>query len=828
MGGWGKSLMKRRKKLHKGLKSGNRGSAIVHVIIAMAMIGIFASTILWMAYLNYMIKLTDVKNKNSFYSAETVMEQIMAGVQHEASAAVSMGYQEVMKNWENYASDGERLKEFSTVYLDTLIANLKDPSLGTNYYKGDVLLGFVDADLRAGMNQVADSSDPLYTDSWNNSTRRMELVNNSTLVLKDIKVSFTDENGFLSIINTDICIDVPRLVFQHEGSIDGLYEYELIANEGIETASGAGTSLIEGSIYAGVDDAGQGGLLINQGSGLTIENGRHVISGKDIELKGPQAGLLVRPMTGGDQSCVYAANLDIKSGTLSIDGITYVADDLVLSGTGSKATLTREYYGYGSSVATGLSETDPVDPSKSSAIIINGSKATVDLSGLNRLMLAGRAYIGQSLTDNVPATPAPSPGAAATPENRAIRMGESIAVKGNQIAYLVPAECIGTLDGKTVFGLNPLNGTNAAKMSEYIEKYKESAGRFQEVDFNKKIYRLNGKSLSEFGVTDMKNIRKVYAQYNSSNPEDKTLLYYYLVLPEGKAEEYFVQYYNFNSNKDALDTYFNKYASGGILLGDYAAENTEYTILGNSLVSDVLAKNGVTLLAQQAAPTATPTAAPEGGSAAPSPEVEAEYQETGENARAVTNEKDQAEVLTLASQYEQIYKSLNSTLTEDQFVDGQKVFGSIIKETGEGDDNLTAYLAANGGTVRFTSADGKFEAVLTNAPDSTLSYLEQAGKELRLIVSLGNVTVDKNFDGLIIAKGKVTISKSVVLKRDKEGLYKVLGGTTGTEGDTATPLQFFVNGGSVGAGTTEAEVDKDGQLAIDFTEIVRYANWIKK
>ena len=185
-------------------------------------------------------------------------------------------------------------------------------------------------------------------------------------------------------------------------------------------------------------------------------------------------------------------------------------------------------------------------------------------------------------------------------------------------------------------------------------------------------------------------------------------------------------------------------------------------------------------------------------------------------------------MLALAAQYEQAYKSLNSTLTEDQFVEGQKVFGSIIKETGEGDDNLTTYLAANGGTVRFTSADGKFEAVLTNASDCTLSHLEQAGKKLRLIVSLGNVNVDKNFEGLIIAKGKITISGSVVLKRDKEGLYKVLSGTTGTEGDATTPLQFFVNGGSVGAGVTEAEVDKDGQLTIDFTEIVRYANWIKK
>lgn len=78
------------RKLHKGLKRDDRGSAIVVVIIAMALIGILASAILWSSYMNYMIKLADIRNKNSFYSAETVMEQIMAGMQHEASAAITL------------------------------------------------------------------------------------------------------------------------------------------------------------------------------------------------------------------------------------------------------------------------------------------------------------------------------------------------------------------------------------------------------------------------------------------------------------------------------------------------------------------------------------------------------------------------------------------------------------------------------------------------------------------------------------------------------------------------------------------------------------------
>ena len=61
-------------------KKRNSGSSIVIVIIAMAMIGILATTLLWMSYINYKIKVNDIRNKNSFYSAETVMEQILAGL----------------------------------------------------------------------------------------------------------------------------------------------------------------------------------------------------------------------------------------------------------------------------------------------------------------------------------------------------------------------------------------------------------------------------------------------------------------------------------------------------------------------------------------------------------------------------------------------------------------------------------------------------------------------------------------------------------------------------------------------------------------------------
>lgn len=823
------------KKLHGCLRQDNRGSAIVIVIIAMALIGILVSSILWSAYMNYMIKLADVRNKNSFYSAETVMEQIMAGMQHEASAAITISYQDVMKNWEFDENETNRFNRFGTTYLDTLVKNLTDPLKGTGFYSLKVLQDFVDDDLFAGVDVT----------EWEKSSCRMELVNNSSLVLYDVRVSYTDENDYVSIINTDICIDVPKLVFYQNGSIDSLYEYALIGNTGIHTENGSGAALIDGSIYAGQDETlGGGGITVNQASSLTVKEGKLVVSKGDIAVKGPSAGFIVRDVPDYGAR-VYAAGLNLNSGTLSLDSRTYVANDLILTGNGSRATLTKEYYGYGSSVETGMGD-GAVTPSLSSAILINGRNATVDMSGVNKLLLAGRAYIGQSLSTGPAASGTPG-GPVGT--SKSVLMGESIAVKGNQIAYLVPAECIGTLDGKTLVGQNPLNGAMAATVEDYKNLY---GAAFKEVDFDKPVYKLDNKTLSEFGVTDMNHIRKIYTQYNSADSENKTLVYYYLVMDKDKAAEYFIQYYNFNASKEAIDSYFKKYATGGIILGDYTAENAQYTILGNSLVSDALSDSGVTLL-KGFQPTVPDEGDGEGGTGEEDeqPTPDEGYQEVSDNTSELKNFKDEAEVLELSETYAKTFKALTTNLTEDisTVSPNQNVFNSIIRE-----DMLRDYLDDNGGTVVFKSEDGMI-AVLTNCTgdgdgnDDTVTLSQIAGKlgtdgklkNIRLIVVIdrddnaedgitgGNIIIDGDFTGLIVAQGEITIAGALSVKRDKMGTYKALNAPF-SDTDAQMPMDFFVNGSGILAEevTDGSKVDESGILNVDLSEIVRYMNWIKK
>lgn len=845
----------------------DRGSAIVIVIIAMAMIGILATTMLWMAYMNYMIKVADIRNKNSFYSAEEVVEQVMSGLRRESAEAVGVAYRDVLANWDNLESEEARSNVFMTTYLDTLVDKLKDTTRGAAYYDRTKLEAYVDADIfqRGTPNVGVDDT------AWDNGGSTgptdpdglpyMEIVNNNSIILKNIYVSCTDDGDRLSIVQTDICLDVPKLIFENNGSIDSLYQYSLIGNEGVEMRT-PGIINAQGSIYAGTDAHGVGGLTLGLrteadgtrtkigNTNLVLDDSLRVISKGDIMVQGPASALTVRDVLGQDNR-VYAKNITLNSAAASIDSKVYVANDLTLDGVGSRVALTKEYYGYGTSTFNGFSGEPDIDSGASSAIIINGKDSTVDMSSVKRLLLAGRSYIGSNLGNaagdegnytNVPGLTVPK-----TP----VMMGESIAVKGGQVAYLVPAECIGTLNGESEIGQNPINADKENDIIDFKNTYNVDPANeaFKEVDFDRKVYRLGGKSLSEFGVTDMNHIRKVYSPYRGGS-----LLYYYLVMDKTNAERYFVQYYDFHANREEIDTYFTRYLSGGFQLGDFADPTNQYTILGNSLVSSAISTSGVTLLTGVDQTTLNP---PAGGTPDPGadpadpPVVDPDaYTETGINAEEVVNNRTESAVIALSEQIRAEYKGLNYNLTEaappalaDPDIDPTEaakhyVFNSVIKET-----EVENYLTTNGWShVTYKTSAGK-QAVLARGDvtvGSSNVSLTATGDPLgntvdtSLIVCFGNVTVKKDFSGLIIAKGKIIVDGANHIKLDGTNLANVLQADSehflpDGSGDNNKPIDMFVNGGgSMLNGAQAPDVDDAGNLVLDYSELVRYMNWIKK
>lgn len=901
--------MKQKKLLFSKLnKWDDRGSAIVIVIIAMALIGIMATTILWAAYLNYRIKINDLKVKNSFYSAETVVEQIQAGVKLKVSEAINEAYQEVMSNWDALGTDSNRESYFLTEYIAAVEDKFITPTCPSGRYDKNILKGFVDA-------KWWNESNPnghIVKNSWDAAIPEFKAANAvngyGSMKLKNICVEFYDTEGYLSIINTDIAIDVPKLRFTQAGTIDRLYPYVLIGDEGIVLGNdtAAVNVTVNGSIYGGVDDKMDGGIQITRHSHVLIEDASYVISGGDIivgnyplftSMINQDAELIIRNVTQdskGFRTNVYANGLALNGSHLDVTGRLYIANDLILSGKGSNVSLTGQYYGYGNTNETTHQEEAPktddddnivldsdgkvvkelqnVNPANSSsAIIINGKNSTVDLTGLTTLQLAGRAYVSLSKTDEK--------------DNGMphVLMGESISVKSNQIAYLVPAECVGTLNGKSVIGQNPVSFETWMEMLGSLSKYQKSEtsdpadagevdgndeageadsdddvdGReFKIVDASREAVKLGGAKLSDFDIPEITakdlekvNLEDITAVITALNRKavtegsgvrflyksDKQQVYLYLVMDDFNAAKYFTQYYNVNSNKANLDSYFNQYVSGGIRL---KGNVQGYTVVGNSMVSATDAGSGDSIMTSPEGENlvrllSSVTNTPAEGNENQNPPEAGDYQEVSNNVEQTVIDKDE---LKKPDEIIQSYENLTTNLLEDDPGTEENVFENLIRlntnpSDPEGVIGLKDYLDSNGYKVMFTNSDAAnpLKAVLVDCTAQPGNVYEVSDPKLRLVIAIGDVEVTRDFQGLIIASGKITVSNNAVIKKDGEGVYAVLQAKSEKAGDTNVPANVLYNGsGMLKNGYEDADVDVAGNINIDYSEIVRYENWIKK
>ena len=109
---------------------------MVVVIIAMAFIGILASVLMYMSLLNYQMKVNNLKAKDNFYSAETVLDEIRTAMGERVSASVGSAYELVLKNYEATSAEEKQnklryyfLKDMQDYYAVTGSMNINNYDL---------------------------------------------------------------------------------------------------------------------------------------------------------------------------------------------------------------------------------------------------------------------------------------------------------------------------------------------------------------------------------------------------------------------------------------------------------------------------------------------------------------------------------------------------------------------------------------------------------------------------------------------------------------------------------------------------------------------------
>lgn len=196
-----------RQRFHRSSqKVNNSGSALVTVIVVITFISILATTILYVASMNYQMKLTDYNTKKTFYVAEIPMEEIRQQLVEDAASAYATAYQQTVAEYITLGSAG-RASRFETIFSEEMRkiwegrAKVLDES-GTFHYDWDKAI----KDVVSVPYKVL----KFIPDGVTNAGITSDL-SEGYVYLKGINVTYTDEYGYTSVIKTDFCVVIPQL-----------------------------------------------------------------------------------------------------------------------------------------------------------------------------------------------------------------------------------------------------------------------------------------------------------------------------------------------------------------------------------------------------------------------------------------------------------------------------------------------------------------------------------------------------------------------------------------------------------------------------------------
>lgn len=452
----------------------DKGSTLITVIVAIAFVTILTTIILGSSLMNFRMKAIDRRTKDDFYYAEKALNDIYTGIGQETALVAGQEYDNAFKNvgtvvgGVDYSMSEEAEKVFKKKFIEKAADKIKTSDIDEMKTLFQSYIVPVTG-ITSAVDKIGGVSYELYdgTIATKSTAERIRI--------KDVQVKSKDTRDFVAVISTDIIIETPTMDFL-SASVD-VTDYSIIANKGLYIN---GNATINGNVYAGLhakddpqvtaliddDDYGTeklyGGININGkasgGSDVKI-NGNYITSKGDINLSGTMPKLTVGNAAVAGVSdanlpniyfdtirTVDGAALDKNEDVLNLNANIYALNDLELNADNSKVTITGNYYGYNDKTLPDPSKKEPGkmsfsfdtghDDADSSAIIINGSHSTLDMSKIRSLVLMGRAYVdfskgansGQSIggseVSNVAAT------------------AEAVALKTNQQLYLVPTDLL--------------------------------------------------------------------------------------------------------------------------------------------------------------------------------------------------------------------------------------------------------------------------------------------------------------------------------------------------------------------------------------------------
>jgi len=417
------------------LLKGKKGSALLLVMMIVAVLSILGVSIMGLALANYKMQVVDSKEKNTFYIAEAgldetygvirkVIYQAIKTSKEEAKRIVDLAIQDEFydaANRSDFGAEDYYLTTSAGGYNELNIETSLNTEFETNYkkYINDNLrkeLG-LDSDVHNWEYDIPDFPDSefhKYSDSRNFTFKAISMHN---------------EGGIQKQVETLFNIDVPDYDAEYTATISTAEENVLwlrpITVEGkIYTSSGKVE--ISGDVFAYNGMSIAGNVAID---GSIYSNG-------DIENTATSSKFLLgQQLNGNINRNLYCSSLKSngESSTIEVYGNVFTKDDLELNGKKSKIVIDGSYYGFsngnGNSDSSSciLINTTDIGESQGSSLSIAGNNryALEDLD--SGILVAGTAYVNA--------------------DGDKYQTGESISIKGNYRVYSKPLSGLGVVGG---------------------------------------------------------------------------------------------------------------------------------------------------------------------------------------------------------------------------------------------------------------------------------------------------------------------------------------------------------------------------------------------
>ncbi|MGN8754126.1 type IV pilus modification PilV family protein [Blautia sp. HCP3S3_C4] len=818
-------------------KQHNKGFSLFTVLIAVSFVGILGLLVLYIALSNFNMKVTDLKGKDSFYTAERAIEEIRTGLQQDVGDAMSKAYTQVLETYnkntklEDISLDKQRQSDFEDLFIKELVKKLKitvsegDVTGNENRYSLQYLRNYVDL-------QIDDSTESLIITNPAGTEPVMKSSKKSGVSLKNLKVIYVDPKGRASIIETDIRLKIPDVQFPTPSTLPDLMNMIVVANQGIVCEGAAGSaSTIEGSIYAGLlSDRNGTSILVSPSASLNVSLGDKLVAKGTVDV-----GVNSTFTTGAGVN-FWAKGLNADSvNNVSLTGSTYFADDLTISGKNNNVTLSGSYFGYGSyeSAMDNSCRFSPIYRQEgvktadlSSAISINGKNTTLDLSGLKKLMLAGKNYIASSKV----------PSGTMKTNTQDIMTGESLTVKGTQLAYLAPTEILGN-DNMTTDDRNAM--TNPMTFDEYTTyltgKNLAENGKDQvSVQWDTSVESWNNKTLREIGVNPDEPVKTVFYNNDSGG-----FVYFYLNFTDSQKASDFMQYFYLNGTKEKMDQYLSFYFGSdgsGINIMDPQAY-LRYVTNGNVLSYDSSKQTGNMEVATSA-----------GSPDAKVLQDQIGYQNTwyALNRKMITScdllntevKEDDEKTHDETDANRSVFDNLVNEKKMVQFIEANVNDGSkeYVYTADENNGGLKAIMYHNGKNSTFTvKENGVDKEVTVSGANQTLNITKNDEEKLRLVVCTGNVKIEDgvHFKGIIMSKGTLTLGNGATLESSPLEAAKVFQAQISSleDGESAKAQDFFWDGDKYVLGnssSTSAGTNANISDVYDLADCVVYDRWNKE